>query len=504
MNWSKILSSGLAPLSLSFALFSCAEKEVVPGELNILFISIDDLRPELNCYGTRHILSPNIDRLAEQGVLFERAYCQQAICMASRASLFTGYHAASNRIYTTLSVSELMPDVLTLNKFFSNKGYDVFGIGKLYHYNEDHLEQFGETWRKNRTWEGDRTVGGYLTPEAISQRGESGGLVKGPAWEITDAEDNDYRDGFYADWVVRKLGELKNAENPFFMGVGFHKPHLPFNAPRKYWEMYDSDQIFTADNPFYPVNGSPYGITGYGELRNYSNIPTDRNVPIPEDIQKMLIHGYFACVTYVDALVGKILDALEENGLAENTVVVLWGDHGWKLGEHGLWCKHSNFELDARVPLIISAPGMKKNAKTKSFAEIVDLFPTLADLCGFEIPEHLDGNSLVPVLKDPSHKVKEHAYTIWPSYMGDRYDKERLIQGYSVRTDNYRYNEWIHVNSGEIMDRELYDLGKDPKQNENVISDKQYTEELPALEELIRDYIMMYTREEFVSLIQSN
>jgi iduronate 2-sulfatase len=480
-----LLRQMLIPAGLSLILFACSEKQPAPENLNVLFISVDDLRPELSCYGNNHVISPNIDRLAQKGVLFERAYCQQAICMASRASIFTGIYPSSNNIYSCLSVKSLMPEAVTINKHFASAGYDVYGIGKLYHHGEDHREQFVDTWSNNRTWEGDQNQGrGYVAAESHAHLTDEG---RGPAWENADVPDNAYSDGFYADRAIEMLGELKNSKKPFFFGVGFHKPHLPFNAPKKYWDLYDPDGITTAENPYYPENGSEYGWHNSSELRNYTNIPKG-DEPFPIDLQKMLIHGYRACVSYMDAQVGRILDALEANGLSENTVVILWGDHGWKLGEHGMWIKHTNFEIDTRVPMIIAAPGMKQKVKSSSFAEFVDIFPTLADLCGLEIPQQLHGRSLVPVLANPEESVRDHAFSIWPSYRGNRTNKEKAILGYSVRTDYYRYTEWINVHSGELLDRELYDHLNDPAENKNVISNERYAEQLPALEALIQNY----------------
>ncbi len=492
-NGMEIILVSTAIIGMTVLLPSCTGKKEEPTRPNVLFIAIDDLRPELNCYGNEHISSPHIDRLAEQGVLFERAYCQQAICMASRASLFSGYHAAYRQIYSCRSLKDLMPGVLTINQLFSNAGYDVLGIGKLYHHREDHEEQFGDTWRNTRTWEGDNTQGrGYVTPGAIASLTDEG---RGPAWEMAAVEDNAYRDGFYAEWVSQKLVELKDAEKPFFLGVGFHKPHLPFNAPQKYWDLYDREAIATAQNPFYPENGSAYGKHNFGELRNYTNIPKG-NTPLTEETAKTLIHGYYACVSYVDAQVGKIMGALEASGLADNTVIILWGDHGWKLGEHGMWCKHTNFDLDTRVPMIISAPGMQQNVKTSSFAGFVDIFPTLADLCGLEIPGQLHGKSLVPVLEDPAALVKDHAYSVWPSYRASRTNPEEAILGFSFRTDQFRYTEWVRLHSGELLDRELYDHETDPAENENVIDDQQYADELPGLENKIDFYRENYMGEE--------
>jgi iduronate 2-sulfatase len=487
----KILRQALIPAGLSLTLLACSDKQQAPEQLNVLFIAVDDLRPELNCYGRPQMISPNIDRLARQGVLFERAYCQQAICMASRASLFTGIYPASNHLYSTNSVESLMPGALTINKHFARAGYDVYGIGKLYHHAEDHHEQFGEWWLSNRTWEGDRTQGrGYLAAADAGQLTDDG---RGPAWECVDVADNEYRDGFFADRVVEKLGALKNSEKPFFLGVGFQKPHLPFNAPKKYWDLYDPAEITTAENPYYPVNGSLYGWHNSSELRNYTNIPKGE-APIPIETQKMLIHGYRAAVSYTDAQIGRILDALEQNGLAERTVIILWGDHGWKLGEHGMWIKHTNFELDTRVPMIIAAPGMQRDVKSTAFAEFVDIFPTLSELCGLEIPEHLHGKSLVPVLTDPAQSVREYATSIWPSYRGNRRDKEEAIIGYSVRTDRYRYTEWIRVKTGERLDRELYDHLSDPAENRNVVAEELYAKDLPALEQLVQNHRTQYQK----------
>ena len=478
----------LAFVGISCFFSSCSQNKTQEHP-NVLFIIVDDLRPELNCYGNNQIFSPNIDRLAENGVLFQHAYCQQAICMASRASIFSGYYANANRIYSCLSVKELMPNVLTINQFFSKSGYDVSGIGKLYHHTEDHVKQFGENWLETQKLaQGDTKGRGYITQEAISGLTPEG---RGPAWESADVKDNQYPEGYYADWVVNKLKELKTSQKPFFLGVGFHKPHLPFNAPKKYWDLYNPEQIELASNPFYPENGSLYGKHNFGELRNYTNIPGGDTV-LTEEIQKTLIHGYRACVSYTDAQIGKILDALEANNLAKNTVVVLLGDHGWKLGEHGMWCKHTDFELDTQVPLIIDAPGLKKNVKTSAFAEYVDLFPTLVDLCGFEIPSHLQGKSLVPILKDPSSSVKEQAFSVWPSYRASRNNLEKAVLGFSVRTEKYRYTEWIRINSGELLDRELYDHELDPMENKNVINEEKYSTLLPDLSTLIQNFRKKY------------
>lgn len=495
-----------ASLGLSLTPEPVTGEKESPERHNILFISIDDLRTELNSYSRDHIISPNIDRLASQGIRFERAYVQMAICHASRASMLTGYQPVANHIYSTFSVEQLMPGALTINKFFENQGYDVFGIGKLYHYPEDYIEQFDDGLRNQLSdWVGNIPQGsgyitpsqgrGYITPEAISQMDESG---RGPAWEYADVEDNAYFDGYLTDRIVERLGQVRDSDRPFFIGVGFMKPHLPFNAPQKYWDLYDHDEITTADNPYYPINGSIYGKHAFGELRNYSNIPDDQSEPIDLDTQKMLIHGYYACVSYIDAQIGKIHKALEENGLLDNTIIVLWSDHGFKLGEHGMWAKHTNFEHDTRIPMIFSGPGIEKNAVTYSFAQSVDIFPTLADLTGFDVPDQLHGTSLVPVLQNPEAKVQDQAYSIWPSYRGNRRVQEEAILGYSVRTESFRYTKWVQVSSGEVLDQELFDHAKDPEENRNVIDDPQYAGSLPELVSLIRDYMVRYDTSDYI------
>lgn len=436
--------------------------ESVRQKPNVVFIAIDDLRAELGCYGSHVVKTPNIDRLAREGVLFRRAYCQQAISMASRASLWTGFMPTRNRIYTNQAVDILMPEARTIPGFFRENGYQVSGVGKLFHYPEDNRKQFGDGWFENKP--GTRERGrGYVTPEAISQIVNE----KGPAWEEADVPDDEYRDGYYAEWGIEKLAGLKQAGQPFFLGIGFHKPHLPFCAPKKYWDLYNAESIRLADNPFYPKNGSIHGWNNSTELRTYSNIP-DGDTLIPGETARMLIHAYHACVSYVDAQVGMVLDALDSLGLARNTIVVLIGDNGWKLGEHGMWGKHTNFEEDTRVPLIIRAPGMAAGRAATAFAEFLDLFPTLCSLCGLDVPENLDGTDLTPILRNPSRKVRNEAFSLWPSNETIDTDSLHVILGYSIRTDDFRYTEWRHLASGKVVDRELFDHRNDPGENINT------------------------------------
>lgn len=471
----RALITGLTPVSILLGLSSCTGQQAPKAKPNILFIAVDDLRPELNCYGRSHIVSPNIDRLAAEGVLFERAYVQQAICMASRASLLTGYRNNQYRIFNNEAVQKIIPGALTMNKFFENNGYDVYGVGKLYHHTEDHREQFGEGWFDSHA--GYKGLGrGYLLEESFIDSDEGKGLP----WECADVEDNEYMDGYYGEWVSKKLGELKDNDKPFFLGVGFHKPHLPFNAPKKYWDLYDHENLVRTKFPNLPVNAASFSHCGGGEVLSYATMPKHHS-QLSEESVKNLIHGYYACVSFVDAQVGKILDALEANGLKENTIIVFWGDHGWKLQDHGCWNKHTTFEIDNRIPFIVSAPGMKKNAVSYSLTESLDIYPTLVDLCGFELPGHLQGKSIVPLLKDADARVHDAVCSIFPK-------RDREVLGYSVRTDKYRYTEFIELSTGNILEKELYDLSKSKQELENVVGEAQFQKELPYLSGLVQQY----------------
>lgn len=432
---------------------------------NVLFIAIDDLRPQLGCYGHGHIHTPNIERLASEGLLFERAYCQQAICMSSRASLLSGYRPDKGQIFRNGPLYKHVPDALPINRHFLDNGYEAVTMGKIYHHRSDEKQGWSkEGFHPEGDWQGR----GYLTDEGIQHAldynaAHPGGKKKGlgPAFEAADVPDNAYPDGITAEHAVKELNRLK--DQPFFMALGFVKPHLPFNAPKKYWDLYDADKINLANNPFVPKNAPEEAFTNWGELRSYYGMPKEG--PMPDDLARKLIHGYYACVSYVDALVGKVLDELDRLDLRKNTIVILWGDHGWKLGEHGMWCKHTNFELDTHATLMLSAPGMKaKGERTRNLVEFVDIYPTLCELTGLEKPSHLEGVSMAPLLDEPDQPWKEAAYSQYP---------RGSLMGYSVRTDRYRYTEWWRLGKTEIEARELYDHEKDPDENANVAGEAE-------------------------------
>ncbi len=468
-------------LFLFLFLFSC-QNEKDNTKYNVLFIAVDDMRTELNCYGADYIKSPNIDKLASNGVMFTKAYVQEAICMATRASIMTGLRPESKGIYTGESVQDLVPDVLTLNKLFEQNNYTISAFGKIYHYGSDHKIQFGDRYSDPKEkWAGR----GYLTDEAIEEmyfnenhpiKGRSH-ADRGPAFEHADVADSAYIDGYNTEMAIRKLKSLKNEKNPFFMAIGFHKPHLPFIAPKKYWDLYPIETVSLPEIKDKPENATPYTLRSWGELRNYYGMPK-HNEPVGEDTTRILRQGYFACVSYVDAQIGKIIETLKELDLDKNTIIVLWGDHGYKLGDYGYWAKWSNMNIDTHIPLIFNVPGGEKNARCNVPVEALDIYPTLADLCGFQKPEHLEGKSILPLLNKPETNEDDYAYSVWPH---DRAKYEKTVMGYAVKTSQYNYVEWVKLSSGEVLASELYDHKIDPMETRNVIDDNNYTEVINRL-----------------------
>ena len=478
-------------LVFTISMYSCQQANDTENKHpNVLFIAVDDLRTELGCYGNNAIKSPNIDKLANEGILFRRAYCQEPICMSSRASLMSGYRPDTLSIFMNQSLNEHAPGVLTINQHFQNNGYQIWASGKIYHHGIDRELQWGEKRVLPETEEQGR---GYLSEEALGildeydayyreVRGEPGG-GRGPAYESPDVPDNAYHDGGMTDLAIDQLKEYKSTEQPFFMAVGYKKPHLPFNAPKKYWDLYDVDEIEMADNPYMPENVSEYFAYTFGELRNYAGIPKGRE-PFSDTLSRNLKHGYYACVSYIDAQIGRLLDGLKQNGLDKNTIVILWGDHGWKLGEHGMWCKHTQFELDSHVPLLLRVPGQSKvSLKTDALVEFVDIYPTLCELAGLELPDHLQGASFAPLIEDPDRPWKEGAITVWPL---NRNNPERMTMGYSVQTDRYRYTEWIKPGNGELMARDLFDHDVDPDENVNISKLPENADLINQLSELLK------------------
>ena len=448
--------------------------------LNVLFIAVDDLRTELGCYGVEAILSPNIDRLAARGTLFDRAYCQQAVCSPSRTSLLTGCRPDTTKVYDLQThFRTTLPEVVTLPQHFKNQGYTTRSLGKIFHGGLDDEESWSEppprvgrpmyALPENKELVAKKAAAAankkFATPSAAYN------ARTGPAYECVDVPDNTYSDGVIAERAVTILRELK--DQPFFLAVGFLKPHLPFIAPKKYWDLYRRDEIPPAQNPFPPRDAPKTALSNWGELRAYSDIPSMG--PLSEEQARTLKHGYYACVSYTDAQIGRVLDELERLQLSDRTIVILWGDHGWKLGEHAMWCKHTNFENDTWAPLICTAPFQKAAGEhTRALVEFVDIYPTLCDLAALPRPDHLEGSSFAPLLDAPDQPWKRAVFSQYP--------RGRDVMGYSMRTDHYRLTRWLKP-SGDEVARELYDHEHDPQENVNVA---ERTENKDLIAELTR------------------
>ena len=519
INWlGKAATLLLAATSLGFA----AET----NRPNVLFLVVDDLRPELGCYGNPYIQSPHIDGLAKSGMVFNRAYCQQAVCSPSRSSVMTGMRPDTTKVWDLVaSFREALPDVVTLGQQFKANGYFVQGMGKIYHGSLNDAPTWSVPWQelkapvyalpenaalvgvnvqpvdedgkaskgaspsayslpktnaasaasagevagKKAKKNGKQAKGG-ATPAAAAAAGGSVGSKansRGPIYECADVPDNTYVDGKTADLAVKTLGDISKKSQPFFLAVGFHKPHLPWVSPKKYWDLYDPAKIELAPNPFLPVDAPDYAVLpNDGEVRAYKGVPASGT--IPPEVQHKLKQAYFAGTSYTDAQIGRVLAELDRLGLRQNTIIVLWGDHGWKLGEHSAWGKHSNVENDVNAPLILSAPGMKAaGGHSDALVEFVDIYPSLCDLAGIPLPATLEGTSVKPLLDDPGRPWKTAAFSQYPRNAGKT--GAGKLMGYSMRTDRYRLTVWVSATDHSKIDAtELYDHQKDPQENYNI------------------------------------
>lgn len=457
---------------LGLSLLGSAPAEERP---NVLFLSIDDLRNELGCYGVSEIQTPHLDRFAESAVRFDRAYCQVAVCNPSRVSLLTGLRPDSSRVWTLdVRFRHTVPNVVTLPQHFKRSGYHTVSFGKIFHnpWPDDVSWSEPHQWpKKSRLWseEAKQRLTRFREqmkadgkPETAIQR------LRAQAVEIVDLPEEEHIDGAIAGQALEALRRLaKNKEQPFFLAAGFVRPHLPFVVPRQYWDLYDREAIPLAKNPSLPEGAPPFAMNTMYELRDYFDYlhtVDPREGSLTEDQQRELKHGYYASVSFIDALVGKLLDELETLDLARNTIVVVWSDHGWKLGEHNSWCKQTNYEIDAKVPLLIRDPRRSGNGQgTDTLVELLDLYPTLCDLAGLATPEHVEGASLRPVLDDTTASVKEAAFSQFR-----RRHEGRDLMGYAMRTDRYRYIEWIDRKRRETVAEELYDHRNDPGESTNL------------------------------------
>jgi arylsulfatase A-like enzyme len=475
------LLPGCALLLLGGLMAGSVSAGVEPrAPLNVLLIAVDDLRPELGCYGNRVVHSPHIDGLARQGTVFTHAYCQQAVCSPSRTSLMTGRYPDATRVWDLKTHFRVaLPDGVTLPEHFKANGYHCVSLGKIYHRG---LED-GRSWSEPAWYASGLTVDTDPADHTrrrverfgpgVSEFDETDGGMEPkrrpqgyrPAFEASAKDADALPDGATAAEAVRRLRQLKAQPRPFFLAVGFVKPHLPFVAPRAYWDLYDPEDLPKPLRDRLPEGAPDFAGHNNHELHSYSNIPAGN--PIPEPLASQLRHGYYACVSFVDAQVGRLLHALEAEGLADSTVVVLWGDHGWQLGDLGLWVKHTNFERATRAPLILRVPGQQRTGTLcSSPVEFVDIYPTLVDVCGLEPPAVLDGRSLRPLLDDPSGVVRTVALSQYPR--GGSSDTNPPLMGYSLRDSQWRLTLWRDRRNGDVVATELYDELNDPAESRNL------------------------------------
>ncbi len=444
-------------------LVSCSGRQKpgqTPEKPNILFIAVDDLRPELACYGKALISSPHIDRLATQGTRFDRAYCNIPVCGASRASLMTGLRPARNRFLSYLArADEEAPGIVTLPGHFRNHGYHTISNGKIFHHDDDALESWDEVWHppsNSASWRD------YALPDNILR--DTSDRFRGPPFERAEVPDTIYKDGKVAEKAINDLRKLKELDKPFFLATGFYKPHLPFNAPEKYWQLYEG-KVSLPDNDSPPKNAPGESLHNFGELRAYAGVPPEG--PLTDEFARQLIHGYYACVSYTDSQIGKILDELERLDLDRTTIVILWGDHGWNLREHGLWCKHCNYETSLHTPLILKVPGTRQVPNSGEIVEYVDIYPSLCELAGLELPDHLQGNSFRELLFNQEASSDGVAICQW-------------YAGITTIRENWFYTEWVD-DSDSSFARMLYDHRVDPDENFNISEDPIHAETLDAL-----------------------
>ncbi|WP_242205404.1 sulfatase [Aestuariivivens insulae] len=507
------------------ALFTCKaqqtstllDSQMDSSKKNILFIAVDDLKPLLSNYGHPEMVTPNFDRLAEMGVSFTNAHVQYAVCGPSRASVMTGTNPDRTKVWDLhTDFRESAPDLISMPEYLISQGYETTAVGKIYHKGSSSPGHDGKSWsqphRLPKNYDpkyGAAAFEYYQDPDnkkqlaSLKAKGEAKGLKGGklrsyvfkrlkPSTENADVSDEAYQDGLYTQTALKQLADLEATGKPWFLGVGYQKPHLPFVAPKKYWDLYDRDKIELAKFQELAEGTPKLAYHSFGELRAFSDIDSNLNIgdKLPEAKQRELIHGYMACVSYIDAQIGKLLDALETKGILDDTIIVLWGDHGWHLGDHTEWCKHSNFEQATRIPFMFSGPGVSKNKKLDNPVNLVDLFPTVFELANVPQSNQTDGKSLVPLLDN------NPATTLSMDYAYHQYARGKRM-GYSIRTDHYRYTEW-HDNDyrsykaydgNNIVGRELYDYKNDPLETINWVNDAKYKTVVTELKAKLKSHL---------------
>lgn len=479
MRISRLLLSGLLVINLACGKAEKTETKTekeFKNKPNIVMILVDDLKPTLGVYGDKTAISPNIDKLASMGTRFDFAYANQAVCAPSRYNLMLGSRSTSTGIYGFGNeFRDLYPDAVTMPQYFQKAGYHAESMGKVFHIGHGNTND-DVSWsvphREDKVIE-------YLVPESNNReltREEAyfentklyfkdlppnKELPRGAAWESPDVLDDAYADGRTARHAIDRLRVLnENPEQPFFMAVGFARPHLPFSAPKKYWDMYNPEELPMPEFEGFPEGAPKWAVKRRGEIEAFKPIPVDGGI-YDKALKTKLIHGYYASMSYMDAQVGRVIDELERLKMLDNTIIVLWGDHGWHLGDHGSWTKHTNFEQATRIPIIFAGPGVSKNKSTNQLVETVDIYPTLVDLAGLskpEVPQPFDGMSLAPVLQNTEKTIRNHAYHSYP--------KKQYI-GQAIRTERYRLVQWTNLKDDNDKVYELYDYEEDPLETKN-------------------------------------
>ncbi len=435
---------------------------------NVLMIIVDDLRPELNCFGYDYMITPNIDKLASSAVMFNNAYCNIPVSGASRASIFSGLRPSNTRYWDVNAEIDIeAPATITLPEHFKNNGYVTISNSKVIHSpNDAKKRSWSQVWKptiESSTWRD------YKSKENLAVEKQRGGPE---AFECIEIDDSEYSDGQTADKTIADLRKMAKTGRPFFIASGILKPHLPFNAPKKYWDLYSEEDINLPETFKFDREGFPdAAFHMYNEIRYYKGL--DHKDDISPEMAKELIHGYRACVSYADAQIGRILDELKSLGLDKNTIVVLLGDHGWSLGDHNQWCKHSNFNIVNNTPLIVRLPDNKKKGKEEKVVEFVDIYPTLCQAAGLDIPEHTQGDSMLDLIQGDDKDWKNCAIVKWHS-------------GISYFDQDYGYTQWNDQN-GKFRDHMLFVYDKDKAETVNVANKPENKKLIKELQQKIID-----------------
>jgi iduronate 2-sulfatase len=504
-NLKKIITSVLTVLM-------CWSLIAQQKQKNIVFIAVDDLKPLINAYGANQMVTPNFDRLINRGVMFQNAEVQQAVCGPSRASVMTGTYPDRTKVWDLhTNFRESSPTLISMPEYLISQGYQTTAIGKIYHKGSTSPGHDGKSWSIAHSTPdeydpkyGAPSFSNYQDPITkaehirLMKEAEAQGKKLGqqrnyafknlkPSTECVDVSDEAYQDGIYTVEAIKKMNDLVKTGKPFFLGVGYQRPHLPFIAPKKYWDLYKREDIKLAQNQQL-IEGTPdYAYHSFGELKSHTDIDKNATLgaPLSEDKQRELIHGYMASVSYIDSQLGKLLDQLDHLKITDNTIIVLWGDHGYHLGDHTLWNKHSNFEQATRIPFIFAGPGVNKGKKIANPVELIDLFPTIFELANVKPSKQTDGKSLVPLMdKNAKTTIKEDfALSQYPR-------KNGKLMGYSIRTERYRYTEWhgnnyyasTPYNEANIDRVELYDFENDPNETKNHAKDPENVKVIKELQ----------------------